>query len=96
MARTARDKKGRVFTVELKSRRALKNATLDEGAQDGVQIEGTLGTLIGASFQDGIVLEVIGTQGVLRVDLTREEIAGNPGWPAAGATVRLAKGVLSR
>ena len=74
MARTAGDKKGRVFTVELKTRRALKNASLDEGDQDGVQIEGTLGALIGASFRDGVVLEVSGTQGVLRVDLTREEI----------------------
>ncbi len=77
MARTTADKKGRVFTVELKSRLALKNASLGNGARDEVLIEGTLGTLIGASFQDGTVLEVIGTKGALRVDLMVEEIIGN-------------------
>ena len=89
MARTAGDKRGRVFTVELKSRRALKNASLDDGAQDGVQIEGTLGTLIGASFQDGVVLEVIGTHGVLRVDLTSEEITGHPRRAEVDATAQV-------
>ena len=78
MTRTITEKKDRVFTVELKSKSALKSASLDNGAQYGVQVEGTLGTLVGASFQDGLVLEVIGTQGVLRVDLMIEEIIGNP------------------
>ncbi|TFG67115.1 MAG: hypothetical protein E4H25_07915 [Methanomassiliicoccus sp.] len=78
MTRTAANKKGRVFTAELKSKRALKSISLDNGTQDGVLIEGTLGTLIGARIQDGIVLEVIGTQGILRVDLKIEEAMGTP------------------
>jgi hypothetical protein len=76
MTRTAANKKGRVFTAELKSKRALKSVSFDNGTQDGVLIEGTLGTLIGARFHDGIVLEVIGTLGILRVDLKIEEVMG--------------------
>ncbi|TFG69628.1 MAG: hypothetical protein E4H25_04420 [Methanomassiliicoccus sp.] len=62
MIRTTANKKGRIFTAELKSKRALKSVSLDNGTQNGILIEGTLGTLIGARFQDGIVLAVNGTR----------------------------------
>lgn len=78
MARTDGTKKGRVFTVELKSKAALRNASFANGLQEGVLIEGTLGTLTGAGFLDGVVLEVVGTEGVLRLDLRSEEIRGKP------------------
>ncbi len=76
MARTDGAKKGRVFTVELKSRAALKSASLSNGRQEGVLIEGTLGTLMNAGFLDGVVLEVVGSEGVLRLDLGSQEICG--------------------
>lgn len=78
MARTEPTKKGRVFTVELKSKGALKGASLGNVAQEGVLIEGTLGALTSADFLDEVVLEVVGTEGVLRLDLLREEIRGKP------------------
>ncbi len=74
MAQTDPAKKGRVFTVELKSKGALKSASLGNGTQEGVLIEGTLGTLTSAGFLDGVVLEVVGTEGVLRLDLRSQEI----------------------
>lgn len=76
MARTDGVEKGRVFTVELKSRAALKTASLGNGSQEGVLIEGTLGALTSAGFLDGVVLEVVGTEGVLRLDLQSQEIRG--------------------
>lgn len=76
MARTDGAEKGRVFTVELTSRAALKSASLGNGTQEGVLIEGTLGTLTSAGFLDGVVLEVVGTEGVLRLDLRSQEIRG--------------------
>ncbi len=70
-----KDGKGElVFTVELKSRGNVKNVTLSNGAQ-GVLIEGTLGALKHAEFVEDIVLEVTGDNGVLRVDLAREDLA---------------------
>lgn len=74
MLQTKGEKKARVFTVELKSRDSVKHVTLSNGSQ-GVLIEGTLGGLKRAEFVDGVVLEVAGENGVLRVDLTRNDLA---------------------
>ena len=66
--------KERVFTVELTSKRNLKNVTLTNGGSDSVLLEGSIGELVQASFAEGVILEVIGKYGVLRVDLSQEEI----------------------
>ena len=70
--------KTRVFSVELKSKRNLKNVTLTNGSSDSVLLEGTIGEFIQAKFAEGIILEVIGKDGVLRVDLSEEEIQKTP------------------
>lgn len=66
--------KERVFSVELKSKRHLKNITLANGSSDSVLIEGTIGELVQVTFAEGIILEVIGKKGVLRIDLGEGEI----------------------
>lgn len=66
--------KARVFSVELKSKRNLKNVTLTNNSVDTVLLEGTIGELVLAKFAEGIVFEIKGTEGVLRVDLGEEEI----------------------
>jgi hypothetical protein len=68
-------KKERVFSVELKSKRDLKNFTLTNDSDQNVLIEGNIGELLQARFAEGIVLEVIGQKGVLRIDLTEDEIS---------------------
>lgn len=68
-------KKERVFSVELKSKRSLRNIALSDGSCDNVLVEGTLGEFVGARFADGIVLEVVGKGGVLRLDLAEDEIS---------------------
>jgi hypothetical protein len=70
--------KERVFSIELKSKRNLKNVTLTNGSSDGVLVEGTLGKLVRATFTEGVILEVIGENGVLRVDLGEDEITKIP------------------
>lgn len=70
--------KERVFSVDLESKKAVGTASVGNGRSDGVLIEGTLGMLKNASFLEGLVLEVVGTEGVLRVDLTREELLSDP------------------
>ena len=48
--------------------------TMVNGGYDNVLVEGTIGELQRAQFVEGIVLEVIGDKGVLRINLTPEEI----------------------
>lgn len=66
--------KERVFSVELKSKNNLKNVTLANGSIDSVLIEGTIGELVQATFAEGVVLEVVGKNGVLRLDLREDDI----------------------
>ena len=66
--------KERVFSVELKSKRNLKNVTLTNDSKDSVLVEGTIGELVQATFAEDIILEVVGKNGVLRVDLREDEI----------------------
>lgn len=37
-------------------------------------IEGTIGNLLQTDFAEGVVLEIIGDKGVIRINLLREEI----------------------
>jgi len=39
-----------------------------------VLIEGTIGELLRATFVEGVVLEVVGKNGVLRLDLREDDI----------------------
>jgi len=66
--------KERFFSVELKSRVNLKNVTVRESGLENVLVEGTLGKLQHAEFADGVVLEIFGDKGVLRVNLTIDDI----------------------
>jgi hypothetical protein len=66
--------KERVFSVELKSKRNLKNVTLTNGSSNSVLVEGTIGELVQAAFAEGIIFEVVGKKGILRIDLREDEI----------------------
>ena len=66
--------KERFFSVELKSKVNLKNITLTNGKLENVLIEGSIGHLERAEFAEGIILEVVGDKGVLRINLGQDEI----------------------
>ena len=70
--------KERFFSIELNSKRHVKNVTLNDGPES-VLIEGTIGQLHSAAFTDGLVLEVVGDKGVLRINLTQDEIKQKAG-----------------
>lgn len=65
--------KERVFSIELKSRRDLKNVSLTNGSHDSALIEGTVGELVQARFMEGVILEVVGKKGIIRIDLGEDE-----------------------
>jgi len=67
--------KARLISVELKSKAQLKNIIMtNSGSPEVVMIECVLGELVKACFAEGIILEVVGTKGVLRIDLGENEI----------------------
>jgi hypothetical protein len=63
-----------VFSVEMKSKQYVKNISISDEAHDRVLFEGNLGKLLGISYVEGDVLELIGVNGVLRINLTREQL----------------------
>lgn len=67
--------KERSFSIELKSKQNLKNVTLNNSANQNALIEGTIGELKSAQFVEDVILEVVGTAGVLRINLCKDEIA---------------------
>jgi|GEM_PF-636420 hypothetical protein len=68
--------KERSFSIELKSKVNLNNITLNNGSQENALIEGTIGELEHAEFIEGRVLEILGRKGVLRIDVSEDEVKG--------------------
>jgi hypothetical protein len=61
------------FSVEMKSKRYVKNISISDEAHDRVLFEGNLGELLELSVVED-VLEFIGVNGVLRVGLTEDQL----------------------
>ena len=70
--------KERHFSIELKSKADLKNVTLANGSRDSVLVEGTIGELVQATFAEGIILEIVGKKGTLRINLKEKELRKEP------------------
>jgi hypothetical protein len=74
-----KNNKQRVFSIELESKKNLKNVTMTNCSSDAVLLEGILGELMGAAFEKDGILEVIGKKGTLRIDLGVDEISSSAG-----------------
>ena len=61
--------------MDLKSSEAVRAASLGNPMDNAVTIEGTIGILKRAGFVEDSVLEVVGAKGVLRIDLTPEDLS---------------------
>ena len=72
MNRTLNGKDERMFSIELRSKGDVKNVSLD--ANEKILFEGSIGSLVRARFLEGPVLEVIGSNGELRLDLAADEL----------------------
>ena len=62
------------FSLELASKEDLKTVKLAKGNGKSSIVEGTIGQLQRVRFVEGIVLEVVGKKGTLRIDLSPEQI----------------------
>lgn len=63
-----------MFSIELKSKDYLKNIELANQVDDKVLIEGFLGELEALCFTDGVMLEIHGSKGTLRMDFSVKEL----------------------
>jgi hypothetical protein len=72
MTRIGSRNEERVFSIELGSKRDVKNVSLDE--DEKIIIEGSLGSLQRVQFLEDLVLEVTGSNGVLRLDLSTGDL----------------------
>lgn len=62
------------FSIVMSSRDHVKKIKVSDDRNDSVVFEGALGELRGIGVVDGVMLEINGANGVLRIDLTRDEI----------------------
>ncbi|MCX6653854.1 MAG: hypothetical protein NTY03_01900 [Candidatus Bathyarchaeota archaeon] len=62
------------FTVEMRSKSHVKSISISDEAHDRVLFEGNLGELTKISLAEGDVLELVGVNGVLRVDLSEKQL----------------------
>ncbi|MFW9931709.1 MAG: hypothetical protein ACFFDR_03560 [Candidatus Thorarchaeota archaeon] len=66
----------RNFSIELSSKQYLWAMNLTSSSGSEVSIEGSIGELVHATILEGIVLQVTGKEGTLRLDLGIDEING--------------------
>ena len=62
------------FSIELVSRNQVKRVSLPDGSGDRLMVEGSLGGLTGIELVEDVLLEIRGTSGILRIDLSKEEL----------------------
>jgi hypothetical protein len=60
------------FSAVLASKKQVKNITLSDNIHQKVFFEADIGQLEQVKFTEGLLLEVIGSKGVLRIDLPVE------------------------
>lgn len=62
------------FSAVLDSKKQVKNITLTDDINQKVFFEAEIGQLEQVEFTEGLLLEIVGTKGVLRIDLPIETI----------------------
>lgn len=62
------------FSIEMKSKRYVKNISISDEDHNHVLFQGFLGDLKKLSLVEGKMLEVKGSNGVLRIDLSEDEL----------------------
>ena len=62
------------FSIEMKSKKHVRHISISNESHDRVLFEGYLGELQELSMIEGAALEVKGVYGVLRIDLSEDEL----------------------
>jgi hypothetical protein len=62
------------FSIEMTSRKHLQQVSLSDKVDTNVLIEGYLGDIKTVELIDGVLLEIHGHNGILRLDITSDEL----------------------
>ena len=62
------------FSVEIKSEKAVRKMSLSENENEHFFFEGYLGKLQNVSVIEGMMLQIDGVNGTLRLDITEREL----------------------
>ena len=62
------------FSIELKSKEFMRNVMISNRTGETVLVEGFLGELEELSLVEGAMLELRGSNGVLRIDVKEDEL----------------------
>jgi len=62
------------FSIELRSKKHIKNITLTNEIQNRILLEGSLGRLEEITLIEGRVMELKGVNGTLRLDICEDEL----------------------
>jgi hypothetical protein len=62
------------FSVQMESKRRVKQILVSNESQEHVLFEGSLVDPEDVAFTDAIVLEITGTEGVLRIELDKDRL----------------------
>ena len=62
------------FSIEMKFKKHVRHISVSNESHDRVLFEGSLGELEELSMVEGALLEVKGANGVLRIDLSEDEL----------------------
>ena len=68
--------KERMFSIDMKSKENVRSISISDVSQDRVLFEGYLGQLEELGMINGAILEVRGINGVLRMELSEDELRG--------------------
>jgi hypothetical protein len=64
------------FSIEMASKTHLYKLEVTDGPKEQVLIEGELGRNISVELVEGIMLQITGENGVLRIDLSEGDLKG--------------------
>jgi hypothetical protein len=62
------------FSIVMVSKKHVKQVSLSDNVHQSVLLEGNLGRLERIGLIEGVMLEIEGSCGILRIDLTRNEL----------------------
>jgi len=62
------------LSIEIKSKKHVRHISMSDVSHEHVLFEGCLGELEELSMTEGAVLEVRGSKGALRIDLSEDEL----------------------
>jgi hypothetical protein len=65
---------GGMFSIELESKDCLKQVDISSNPKGKVLVEGFLGEIEKVGFVEGVLLEIRGTNGTLKMDLEEEDL----------------------